>query len=138
VRQILDARLKALRAEPAEAVADTAAAPPSRGPLAALVEHIARHAADAEPHVAELKTARYFRSTWSRLSADKRLTQSLASVPPNAGPLHSQQLVHRALLLMRELSPAYLQRFMSQVDTLLWLEEAGRLPPAGEGRGRAR
>jgi hypothetical protein len=133
VRQLLEARLDALRAEPLAPAVDSAVAPAGPGPLAELVEHIARHAPAADPTATELKTAHYFRSTWSRLSAEKRLTQSLASVPPNAGPLNSQQLVHRALLLMRELSPAYLERFMSQVDTLLWLEEAGR-PPAGRMR----
>ena len=42
----------------------------------------------------------------------------------NAGPLNSHHLVHRALLLMRELSPEYLNRFMSYVDSLLWIDQA--------------
>ena len=66
---------------------------------------------------------RYFRGTWSRLSADRRLTQSLAKMPENAGPLNSHHLVHRALILMRDLSPEYLNRFMTYVDTLLWVEQ---------------
>jgi hypothetical protein len=112
--------------------------PSPRGPLAELVDAVARAApaqgdsaaasaavpglSSASPH--ELKTLSYFRSTWSRLSADRRLTQTLAAVPENAGPLNSHQLVHRALTLMRELSPAYLHRFMSHVDALLWLDRA--------------
>ncbi|MEF7612619.1 DUF2894 domain-containing protein [Aquincola sp. MAHUQ-54] len=112
---------------------------PTRGPLAELVEHIACHAPAAavavqggEPAAPglssappELKALSYFRRTWSRLSADQRLTQSLAKVPENAGPLHSHQLVHRALTLMRTLSPDYLDRFMPYVDALLWLDQAG-------------
>ncbi|VTU29888.1 DUF2894 domain-containing protein [Variovorax sp. RA8] len=106
--------------------------PPDPGPLAGLLDHIARHAASQGEEPApglsaapgELKTLGYFRSTWSRLSADRRLTQSLAAVPENAGPLNSHQLVHRALTLMRELSPEYLHRFMSHVDALLWLDRA--------------
>jgi len=65
-----------------------------------------------------------FRSTWTRLSADQRLTQALAKVPDNAGPLNSQRLLHRSLALMRDLSPDYLERFVSYVDALLWLDEA--------------
>ncbi|MEJ8847931.1 DUF2894 domain-containing protein [Variovorax rhizosphaerae] len=110
---------------------------PTRGPLAELVQHIGRQApsparsptavAGAVPTpegAGELKSLSYFRSTWSRLSADRRLTQSLAKVPENAGPLNSQHLVHQALTLMRDLSPEYLNRFMAYVDTLLWLEQA--------------
>lgn len=95
------------------------ASPQAPGPLAALVAELAAQA-PAEP---ELKTLRDFRSTWSRLSAERRLTQSLAVVPDNAGPLNSQQLVHRALRLMRELSPAYLDHFVQHVDALLWLDQ---------------
>ena len=60
----------------------------------------------------------------ARLSADRRRTQTLAAGPENAGPLNSHQLVHRALVLMRELSPEYLHRFMSHVEALLWLDRA--------------
>jgi hypothetical protein len=120
---------------------------PEPGPLAGLLDHIAGHAVgqgeepaagDAAPGPwgapRELKTLGYFRSTWSRLSANRRLTQSLAAVPENAGPLNSHQLVHRALTLMRELSPEYLHRFMSHVDALLWLDRAnaGSASPATE------
>ncbi|MCY1378726.1 hypothetical protein D9M69_663850 [compost metagenome] len=71
----------------------------------------------------ELKTLSYFRSTWSKLAADQRVTQSLAKVPKNAGPLNTHHLVQRALTLMRDLSPQYLQRFMAHVDALLWIEQ---------------
>jgi hypothetical protein len=137
-RRLLEARLAQLIASFAEAMDAVATTPnavaqakPERSPLAELVEHLGRHATDAPPPSGatrspppELKTLRYFRSTWSRLAADQRLTQALAQVPDNAGPLHSQQLVHRTLTLMRELSPEYLQHFMAQVDALLWLEQA--------------
>ncbi|WP_408908267.1 DUF2894 domain-containing protein [Variovorax paradoxus] len=147
-RRLLDERLRQLlsaygedfgKAVP-EAVA-AAAQPLPRGALAELVEHIARQSplpeapassgaaptratmANSAAAPAELKTMRYFRGTWSRLSADRRLTQSLAKMPENAGPLNSHHLVHRALILMRDLSPEYLNRFMTYVDTLLWVEQ---------------
>lgn len=111
-----------------------------RSGLATLVDHLDRRASspgpssfgspaaqDAGPSFSgpsELKTLRDFRSTWSKLSADQRLTQSLAKVPGNAGPLNSHQLVHRSLTLMRDLSPEYLHRFMSYVDALSWVDQA--------------
>ncbi|HDV6357027.1 TPA: DUF2894 domain-containing protein, partial [Burkholderia cenocepacia] len=38
-------------------------------------------------------------------------------------PLNSNSLVHRSLATMRELSPDYLQQFLSYVDALAWLED---------------
>ena len=49
----------------------------------------------------------------------------------NAGPLNSSSLVHRSLSLMSELSPGYLQQFLSYVDALSWMEQmngGGALP----------
>jgi len=109
--------------------------PSHRGPLAELVRQIARHAsqkgdvssahdaaAGVEP-AGELKALRYFRSTWSKLNVDRQLTQSMAQVPKNAGPLNSQLLVLRSLQAMREVSPEYLNRFVSYVDALLCLDQ---------------
>ena len=142
-RQLLEARLAQSVASFTEAMDAAASTPnavapakPEPSPLAELLEHLGRHAADAPPPSGatrgntppELKTLRYFRSTWTRLATDQRLTQALAQVPDNPGPLHSQHLVHRALTLMRELSPDYLQHFMAQVDALLWLEQAQAAP----------
>lgn len=99
------------------------------GQLSQIAPHVVADAAAGTPRPAlaappELKALRAFRGTWQRLAADQRLTQVLAKVPDNAGPLHSHQLVHRALTLMRDTSPAYLQHFMAQVDALMWLEQA--------------
>jgi hypothetical protein len=143
-RRILDEKLASLAAayggtlEKTQGSNDVPAAQSARGALAELVDHIGRHAPAAGPSGApdealhglaaapvELKTVSYFKSTWSRLSAERRLTQSLAKVPENAGPLNSHHLVHRSLLLMRDLSPEYLNRFMTYVDTLLWVDQLG-------------
>ena len=129
-------------------------------PLADLLRHIDRASAvvvgqalaqaaaptGAEANLApglpvELKAVRFFRRSWARLSVDRQLTQSIARAPEQAGPLNSQRLVLRSLQLMRDVSPAYLDRFMSYVDALMWLEQAGSAgaaaPPAGAGRGEA-
>ena len=133
VRRLLDEKIAALHAAAARQPPRAAAAPavspraaPQRGPLAELVDHIARHA--PPPSDGELKTLKEFRSAWSRLNTDQRLTRSLAQVPENAGPLNSHHLVHRSLMLMRELSPDYLERFMAHVDALLWLEQVNAAP----------
>ena len=120
-------------------------AAPRRGPLAGLVEQLARPAAPSAgegparaslalgpDHAPDLQSLGYFRDTWSRLSAERRVTQSLHDVPVNAGPLNSRRLVHRALVSMRELSPDYLHRFVAYIDALLWLEGVngrGGTPP---------
>jgi hypothetical protein len=72
----------------------------------------------------ELKSMRYFRSTWSKLSVDKQLAQALEKAPENAGPLNSHHLVLQSLQQMRDISPDYLKRFMSYVDALFWLDQA--------------
>jgi hypothetical protein len=109
------------------------AAPP--GPLAELVRHIeatslrrlgeqpvdgAGRAIGAPPEPGDL---RYFRSTWSRLRVERQLTQSQAQLPENAGPLHSDRLVLSALQTLHALSPAYLNRYMGYIDTLMWLDQ---------------
>lgn len=86
----------------------------------------------AAPAALELAAVRRFRGTWSRLSAEERLRQTLAQVPPQAGPLNALHLLHRALVGMHGISPDYLQHFVAQVDALLWLEQvqAASLPVA--------
>ncbi|QSI30995.1 DUF2894 domain-containing protein [Variovorax sp. RKNM96] len=142
-RRILDEKVAALLAaygEDLEKVPDTEVAAveqPPRGPLAELTGHLAQHASSGrmDPVTNELKVLPFFRSTWSKLSAERRLTQSLAKLPQNAGPLNSHNLVHQSLTLMRELSPEYLNRFVSYVDALLWVDQANA--PAGNDAPRA-
>ncbi|XVJ69185.1 MAG: DUF2894 domain-containing protein [Rhizobacter sp.] len=72
------------------------------------------------------QNATSLRATWSALHAQQRVTHALASKPPQAGPLNSEQLVHRSLLLMRDVSPAYLQHFVATIDALSWAEQLHR------------
>jgi hypothetical protein len=135
-------------------------------PLADLVDYIDRQTSDQGARAAaadtgdaaaqrvdapaELKALRHHRNTWSQLGAERQLTLSLAKAPGNPGPLNSHLLVLRSLQRMQELSPAYLHRFIAQVEALLWLEQAtstsapeaarvarresGRKPQLGRGR----
>jgi hypothetical protein len=139
-RRLLDEKVAHLvagleRALEARAPAMAAGAPPS-SPLARLLADLARDdpklasdGAEAErpapaQRQADLKAVREHRSTWARLGVDQRLRQSLATVPDKAGPLNTQRLMHQALTAMRDASPAYLQRFITQVEALLWLDQA--------------
>ena len=142
-RRILDEKVAALLAAYGEDLEKTpdagpaALESPARGPLAELTGHLAQHASSErmDPATNELKVLQFFRSTWSKLSAERRLTQSLAKLPQNAGPLNSHNLVHQSLTLMRELSPEYLNRFVSYVDALLWVDHANA--PASTDAPRA-
>lgn len=86
----------------------------------------------------ELKGLRRFRRTWSRISAEDLVRRAVDRRPENAGPLNSHMLVLRSLELMQELSPDYLQRFLSRLDTLLWLEQADAQRASAEARPAAR
>lgn len=105
--------------------------------LGALMAHIRQAAQDAsngavrasEPDAAgqtglELKSIAFFRDTWLTLSVNQQLSAALAQAPDNAGPLNSHILALQSLELMRDVSPEYLQHFMSYADGLLWLELA--------------
>lgn len=151
----LDARLTTL---PAEVASESTASP-----LAELIAYINRHThelpeatqcamatAPSSPDLSrtrqapELKSVAWFHETWSRLSTEQQLTQTLAQAPENAGPMNSQHLVLRSLQVMRDIAPDYLQSFMSYIDTLIWLEHAGPTKavaarsPVGEGESKKR
>ncbi len=111
--------------------------------LAALVDSLGRPAATDDPPAGAdgpairrslaaapppLRSLTALRSTWSRLRIEQRLRQALEQVPAQAGPLNSPHVVHRALQALQRLSPAYLEAFIAQLDTLLALEDAADMP----------
>ena len=63
-----------------------------------------------------------FQQLWSRIRIDSLLRQCLDSLPEDAGPLHSSVLTYRAMALMQDISPDYLQHFIAYVDVLTWME----------------
>jgi hypothetical protein len=84
--------------------------------------HIEGHAVEDIGSRVELKSVERFRNTWSKLSASKQVTQALDQAPKNAGPINSHRLVLCSLALIRDISPDYLNRFVSYADTLLCLD----------------
>ncbi len=108
----------------------------SQSALSELLKHLAHqqpqkskladnpwHAAPPQMSQSHLNTLTHLRKTWTQLSAAQRVKHALASTPSKAGPLNSLQLVHRSLLLMRDVSPAYLQHFVVTIDALSWAEQ---------------
>ena len=88
----------------------------------------------------ESPRVRQFRKQLSRISVQKQVRQAIAQAPQNAGPINSHMLVLRALGLMRDISPDYLARFMTHLDTLcLDAAEQARLQTrktGGSGKGK--
>lgn len=126
-RRVMDARLSALVEAYEQDVANKKEADDvsAESPLTQLLQEMHQRAAT---RAAPAELADYLRAVWSRVSAEKRLRESLAQVPKNAGPLNSSSLVHRSLSLMREVSPEYLQHFLSYLDSLAWLEDTTARP----------
>lgn len=145
VQQLLVRKLQAAvadyaaRARPAARSGPVNEVPPrpAESPLAQLNGELrARAQADAGPElgtslasVPEMRSVRRFGEVWAKISAEQQVAQALTRGPENAGPLNSHRLVLRSLALMRALSPDYLHQFVSQMDSLLWLEQAAAKPP---------
>jgi len=129
-------------AEPA--LLSVASGASAASPLAQLIRYMAHPAAEGDEAVRdglglraaypEMPLLDDFRAIWAGVSADRQVRQSQEQVHKNAGPLNSNQLVHRALSLMREMSPGYLQQFLSYTDALMWMEQmtAAAAPAAKE------
>lgn len=124
--------ISSLTAPMSEAGSDSRA---EAGPFAKLLAHIAAQASEKldSQRLAEPPEIEYFQKTWERLNTGLRLRQAEQRVPENAGPLNSTHLIHRTLLLMQDLSPEYLRRFLSYIDGLSWAEQlnATAASPAG-------
>lgn len=157
VRRVLDAKLESAAATlrmrleqsqrdgAARAVTVPADAAAPRETLGDLVLHLGQYAPDKADSLLdtpvarrpELKSVRYFRNTWSKLSVERQVNQALGQAPKNAGPINSHVVALRALAVMRDTSPDYLNRFMSYMDTLLCLEQGDRGPPLAPKTTRA-
>ncbi len=139
---------RCLRAAASSGVAQSPQArPDAAAPLADLNRYIrsASLAAEAEglhalpgEDASELRSLREFRETWSRIAAVDQVDAAVTRGPENAGPLNSHSLVLRSLALMRNLSPDYLRRFLSQMETLMALEQVAERQRQREPVAKAR
>lgn len=157
VQRVLAQRLQlalgayAERASLTSAPPCTAARLAAASPLAQLNQELkARARADADramvagdgggASASDMKSVRQFGEVWLKIAAERQVTQALNRGPENAGPLNPHKLMLRTFSLMRGLSPDYLRHFLSQMDALLWLEQAQARPkptraPPRPGRG---
>ena len=135
-----------LPAPPAPAPSRRAApAAPACTPLAELNAQLRQAASararavapDEAVHEHELASVRRFRQAWHASRSVEQVEQALERRPANAGPLNSHALVLQSLALMRELSPDYLRRFLTQLESLQWLEHAGEKPAPARARAAA-
>jgi hypothetical protein len=141
VRRILEGKLEAAQAdyrkrasEAPKLASDEAARPPPSAQLTQLNQYIQSVTQDFGDHGvggfdmarSDIKSARRFRETWSRISAERQVDAAFGRGPENAGPLNAHMLVLHSLKLMRDLSPHYLQQFLSQMDSLLWLDQVNQ------------
>jgi len=148
VQQALEGRIAALRhavpRAPISAAMPASLSGPSDSPLAELTRTLEQRFGQApgtDPLAppAELQALRQSRMTWAKLSVDRQMAQAMKAAPENAGPLNSHFLALRALAALREISPDYLNRFVSYLDTLLCLDATvnkGR--PAGKKSAKSK
>jgi hypothetical protein len=133
VQRVLEGKLDAALTELAQRLAKTQPAssddetPRAATPLTALNHYLRglKPPGDSEART-DLASVRRFRETWQRITAEDQVAEAVERCPANAGPLNSHRLVLRTLALLRDLSPDYLRRFLSQVETLQWLEQASQ------------
>ena len=150
--RLRDTLVQRLQAWPAAAQATAAQRQvpfQAQGPtaLAALLQDMAPtpapsathpHRADPAIRLGESPRIRQLRAQLRQWAVQQQFSQAMALAPQNAGPINSHRLVLRSLERMREISPAYLQRFMVHLDTLMALH-AWQQPAQGSGRtARAR
>ena len=89
--------------------------------------------------VGELKSAKRFREARARRGADSLVTRAITACPQNSGPLNPQRLIIRSIVAMREISPQYLSRFVTHLNTLLWLEQtSGNIEPPTTDKTKAK
>lgn len=91
-----------------------------------------------EPDFSGMKSVDQFKQAWSRIMAEDQVAQAMLQAPKNPGPINSHMLVLQTLTLMRQLSPAYLQRFLAQADALLCLDRVTVKPSVAVNKVRNR
>jgi hypothetical protein len=77
-------------------------------------------------HQGTPRSFQIFKETWAKQYADALVNRAIKNRPVDPGPLNGQMLATRCLAAMRNLSPSYLNRFVTYIETLLWLQQADK------------
>ena len=70
----------------------------------------------------QLRSLATYKNTMQTLNSNRVVARAIQVRPETPGPLNGQMLATRSLATLRQLSPEYLSRFVSYIDTLLWLQ----------------
>ena len=70
----------------------------------------------------QLRSLATYKNTMQTLHSNRVVARAIQVRPETPGPLNAQMLATRSLATLRKLSPEYLSRFVSYIDTLLWLQ----------------
>jgi hypothetical protein len=73
----------------------------------------------------EIRSLQRFKDTMVRLHSDRLVTRAIHDLPENSGPHNSQMLATGSLSALRQISPNYLNRFVSHIGALIFLKETG-------------
>lgn len=76
----------------------------------------------------ELKSLAPFRQSWQKRRAEHMAKDVAEEAPENPGPLNQHMLVIRALGNMRELSPAFFNRYIAYMGSVMWLGKLKHTP----------
>lgn len=71
----------------------------------------------------ELQSMKVFRESIKHVNIDRIIDRAINDYPENPGPHNPHMLAIKSLTQMQQLSPHYLRRFASYIETLLWLEK---------------
>ena len=91
-----------------------------------VVKELSDNLLKAKPRSNELRSTRLFREAQEKHKSEKIVREAIKNGPDNPGPINPHMLVIRSLSTMQSLSPQYLKRFLSYIETVFWLEEANQ------------
>ena len=78
---------------------------------------------EPSPDEFELQSLKSIRESMKYSNIDATIDRAIEHFPENAGPHNPHMLAITSLMKMRDLSPQYLRRFTSYIETVLWLEK---------------
>lgn len=78
---------------------------------------------DTQQQAIELQSMKVFRESIKHVNIDRIIDRAINDYPENPGPHNPHMLAIKSLTQMQQLSPHYLRRFASYIETLLWLEK---------------
>lgn len=93
---------------------------------------------EQQPTLNELKSHKLFKDSWVKIHADRLVAQAIEGAPENAGPLNSHMLAIKSIKAIQDVSPEYLNRFVSYMDTILWLNQSIQNLKSPEAKSKAK